>query len=112
LDKYEDPSRDNVVFDSDKNFIYAVQPFSCNFARILYSTFGRNQNDDNTPENPVIFINDEILAIAEGKDLFLCNTDSFFEDNKNGENNGRDHRKTRYYEPNQSRNDLAQDNSR
>ena len=63
-DDYQIPeSRPSILieqgspFDTEENFIYVVQPFTCSFNRILYP-FEKNNHE------PILFINDEVLVIA------------------------------------------------
>lgn len=95
-------------FDSHLNFIYIVQPFTQNFARVKYPfgddrystsknqfrtnittdteskdsgmgmNFNRNTRNDIEGSKNVLFINDSYLVVAEGRSLKYAKTDLFF----------------------------------
>ena len=72
-------------FDNHLNFIYVVQPFTQNFARIKYpfeddyfASLGNNDRAGNlTLNETVLFINDEFLVIAENNNLKYAKTEEF-----------------------------------
>lgn len=59
-------------YDTDKDFIFVVQPFTNTFSRILYPSFSSNGES-----KPVIFINDEVLVVAQGFKVQYCPTEAF-----------------------------------
>ena len=58
-------------YDSNKNFIFIVDPFIQYFTRVLY-TFNDEDDSDNIQSEPVLFVNAAVLVVGVTNNLHYC----------------------------------------
>ena len=55
------------------NFVFVVMPFTQGFARVMYPF---DEEEEGSGQEPTLFVNDEVLIVAEGTSILWCKTET------------------------------------